>query len=72
MHSTDKRIWEAIENGHFIPLKLKKDDVFVDKPPSEWTEGDSKKAKFGWIAKNIITSALSCDEFFSKRNVGHP
>jgi len=63
MHSTDKGIWEAIENGHFIP-QVKKDDVFVDKPPSEWTEADSKKAKFDWIAKNIIIFALSCDELF--------
>jgi len=34
MQSTDKGIWEAIENGHFIP-RVKKDEVFVDKPPSE-------------------------------------
>jgi len=60
MHSTDKGIGEAIENGHFIP-QVKKDD---DKPTSEWTEADSKKAKFDWIAKYMITSALSCDEFF--------
>nr|AFN88195.1 phytoalexin-deficient 4-2 protein [Phaseolus vulgaris] len=59
----NKGIWEAIENGPFIP-QVKKDDVFVDKPRSEWTEKDSKKAKFDWIAKNIITSSLSCDEFF--------
>jgi len=39
--------------------------VFVDKPWSEWIETDSKKAKFEWIAKNIITFVLSCDEFFS-------
>jgi len=63
MHSTDKGIWEAIENGPFIP-QVKNDDVFVDKPSSEWTEADNKKAKFDWITKNIITSALSCDEFF--------
>jgi len=36
-------------------------NVFVDKPWSEWTETDSKKAKFDWIAKNIITSSISCD-----------
>jgi len=58
-----KGIWEAIENGPFIP-QVKKDDVFVDKTWFEWTETDSKKAKFDWIAKNIITSTLSCDEFF--------
>jgi len=45
-------------------LKLKKYDVLVDKPSSEWTEAESKKVKFYWMAKNIITSALSCDEFF--------
>jgi len=38
--------------------------VFVDKPWSEWTETDSKTTKFDWIAKNIITFTLSCDEFF--------
>ena len=36
----------------------------VEKPWSEWTESESKKAKFDWIAKNIITFALSSDEFF--------
>jgi len=63
IQSTDKGIWEAIENGPFIP-QVKKDYVFVDKLSSEWTESDSKKIKFYWIVKNIITSALSCDEFF--------
>ena len=63
MHSIDKGIWEAIENGFFIP-QVKRDDVLVDKPPSEWTDDESKKAKVDWIAKNIITSTLSCDEFF--------
>ena len=62
IESTNKGIWDAIENGPFIP-QVKKDDVFVDKPWSEWTESDSKKVKFDWIAMNIITSALSCDEF---------
>jgi len=63
IHSTDKGIWESIENGPFVP-QVKKDDVSVDKPSFEWTEAESKKVKFDWIAKNIITSALSCDEFF--------
>ena len=63
IHSTDEGIWESIENGSFVP-QVKKDDVLVDKPSSEWTEAECKKVKFDWIAKNIITSALSCDEFF--------
>jgi len=63
MPSTNKGIRETIENGPFIP-QVKRDYVLIDKPSSEWTEAESKKAKFDWIAKNIITSALSCDEFF--------
>jgi len=31
IHSTDKGIWESIENGPFVP-QVKKDDVLVDKP----------------------------------------
>jgi len=63
MHSTYKGIWETIGNGPFIP-QVKRDDVLIDKPSSEWTEAEIKKAKFDWIPKNIITSTLSCDEFF--------
>jgi len=63
MHSTDKGIWETIENGPFLP-QVKRDEILIDKPSSEWTEVESKKAKFDSIAKNIITSTLSCDEFF--------
>jgi len=36
----------------------------VEKPWSEWTESDSKKTKFDWIGKTIITSVLSSYEFF--------
>jgi len=54
---------DAIENGHFLP-KTEKDYMCVEKPWCEWTESDSKKAKFVWIAKSIIISALSSDDFF--------
>jgi len=63
IHSTYKGIWESIENGPFV-REVKKDDVLVDKPSSEWTKAECKKVKFDWIPKNIITSVLSCDEFF--------
>ena len=52
IYSTDKGIWETIENGPFIP-QVKRDEVLIDKPSSDWTEAESKKAKFDWIAKNI-------------------
>jgi len=59
----DKWIWDGIENCPFIPI-IEKDNVSVEKPWSQWTESESIKAKFDWIAKNIITSALNFDEFF--------
>jgi len=45
MHFANIGIWEAIENGPFIP-QVKRDDVLIDKHPSEWTEAERKKAKF--------------------------
>jgi len=63
MESLGKGIWDAIENGPFIP-KLENDGSIIEKPWSQWTDSESKKAKFDCIAKNIITSALYSDEFF--------
>jgi len=68
MHSTDKGIWETIENGPFIP-QVKRYEVLIDKPSSDWTEAKSKTIKFDWIAKNIMTFALSCDEFLGYHSV---
>jgi len=36
----------------------------VKKPRSEWSESERKKAQYDSVAKNIITSALTMDEFF--------
>ena len=63
MESLDKGIWDAIENGPFIPT-FEKDSSVIEKPWSQWTDAESRKAKFDCIAKNIITSALNSDEFF--------
>jgi len=63
VESLDKGIWDAIENDLFIP-KLEKDGVSIEKPWSQWTGAENKRAKFDCIAKNIITSALNSDEFF--------
>jgi len=63
VESIDKAIWDVIENGPFVPM-LESDDVIFEKPWSQWTESESKKAKYDCIAKNIITSALNSNEFF--------
>jgi len=36
----------------------------VDKPWSEWTDEERRRAQYDCNAKNIITSSLSIDEFF--------
>jgi len=63
LESIDKGIWDAIKNGHFIPM-IENEKVIYEKHWSQWTEQERKKAQYDCIAKNIITSALSSDEFF--------
>ncbi|XP_068497761.1 uncharacterized protein [Phaseolus vulgaris] len=63
VESLDKGIWDAIENGPFIP-KFEKECASIEKSWSQWTDAENKKAKFDCIAKNIITSGLNSDEFF--------
>jgi len=59
MESIDMGIWDAVVNGHFVPVQTVKDEI-VKKPWSEWNDSEKKNAQ----AKNIITSALNMDEFF--------
>jgi len=40
VESLDKEIWDAIENDPFIP-KFEKDDVFNEKPWSQWTDAEN-------------------------------
>ena len=63
VESLEKGFWDAIENGPFIP-KFEKDGSSIEKPWSQWTDSENKKAKFDCIAKNIITSTLNSDDFF--------
>ena len=55
MESLDKGIWDAIENGLIVP-KFEKDGSVIEKPSSQWTDSESKKAKFDCIAKNFQMS----------------
>jgi len=68
VESIDRGIWDAITNDLFVP-KLEKDDVFIANPWSQWTESEIKRAQYDCIAKNIITSALTFDEFSGSHNV---
>ena len=63
MESIDALIWEAVVNGPYVPMQIVKDEQ-VEKPRSEWNETERRKAQHDLVAKNIITSALTMDEFF--------
>jgi len=43
VESLDKGIWDAIENGLFIP-KFDNDGSSIEKPWSQWTYAENKKA----------------------------
>jgi len=63
VESIDKGIWNAIKNDLFVSM-LENDKVISKTPWSQWVEHESKKVQYDCIANNIITSALSSDEFF--------
>ena len=67
LEGVDLDIWDAVENGPFVPTQSINDKV-VDKPRSLWTEDDKRKVQYNLKARNIITSALSYDEFYRVSN----
>nr|KYP31311.1 hypothetical protein KK1_048463 [Cajanus cajan] len=63
IEAIDIAVWDAIENGPYIPM-TKDGDGKREKHWSEWSDDEKKRAQYDYRAKNIITSALSIDEFF--------
>ncbi|XP_045810784.1 uncharacterized protein LOC123905202 [Trifolium pratense] len=63
----DLDIWDAVENGPFIPTHLV-NNVVVNKPRNLWTKIEKEKVQYNLKAKYIITSALSVDEFYRVSN----
>jgi len=63
IESIEKGIWDAIVNGPYTP-KCVVENKQVDKPWSEWSDDERRRAQYDCNAKNIITSSLSMDEFF--------
>jgi len=70
VETIDRGISDAITNGPFITM-LEKDKDFSEKPWSQWTEFESKRAQYDCIAKNIITYALNSNEFFRVLNCAY-
>ena len=63
IQAIDNDIWKAIEKGPHIPSSLV-EGVVTPTPEDKWKDDDRKKVQYDYKAKNIITSALSYDEFF--------
>ena len=58
----DVAVWDAIEEGPFIPMHTV-DGQVVEKPRKEWSLEKKRLAQFGLRAKTINISALGNDEF---------
>jgi len=41
------------------------DDVFLDKPKSDWSDNEKKKVQLDLRAQNILTSSLGVNEYHS-------
>ncbi|BAT97540.1 hypothetical protein VIGAN_09100800, partial [Vigna angularis var. angularis] len=60
MESIDIDIWDAVASGPFVPTN----NMQEPKPRDQWTAEDKKKFGNDVKARNIISSALTVDEFY--------
>jgi hypothetical protein len=62
LEAQGEEIWDAVENGPFIP-KTVTNNVVEIKEKASWTDDDKKKVLFDKKAKNLLQSTLGMDEF---------
>jgi len=63
LESFDRGIWDAVLNGPFVPVNIV-NDVQEPKPFSQWTADENRRAQYDVKARNIISSALTLNEFY--------
>ena len=63
LESGDKGVWDAVVNGPFKPSKIGEGKTVL-KEFSQWTLDENKRAHYDVRAKNLISSALTLDEFY--------
>ena len=63
LESVDKEVWDAVVNGPFKPIKIVDGETFP-KEFSQWTPDENMRAHYDVRAKNIISYALTLDEFY--------
>ncbi|XP_027932802.1 uncharacterized protein LOC114188414 [Vigna unguiculata] len=63
LESIDRGIWDAILNGPFVPT-ITVNNLQEPKPFSQWTAEENRRAQYDVRARNIISFALTLDEFY--------
>jgi len=63
LESIDRGIWDAILNGLFVPTIIV-NNLKEPKPFTQWTMEENRRAQYNYRARNIISSALTLDEFY--------
>ncbi|KAK2443470.1 rust resistance kinase Lr10 [Trifolium repens] len=64
INSFDGEVWNAIENGPFVPTITDAHGIVTNKPMAQWTEEEKKKANYDAKAQNILISSLGIDQFY--------
>ncbi|KAK2422441.1 gag-protease polyprotein [Trifolium repens] len=64
INSFDGEVWNAIENGPFVPTITDAHGIVTNKPMAQWTEEEKKKVNYDAKAQNILISSLGIDQFY--------
>ncbi|KAK2416799.1 gag-protease polyprotein [Trifolium repens] len=64
INSFDGEVWNAIENGPFVPTITDAHGIVTNKPMAQWMEEEKKKANYDAKAQNILISSLGIDQFY--------
>ncbi|KAK2396415.1 gag-protease polyprotein [Trifolium repens] len=64
INSFDGEVWNAIENGPFVPTNTDPNSIVTNKPMAQWTDDDKKKVNYDAKAQNILISSLGIEQFY--------
>ncbi|KAK2382949.1 putative mitochondrial protein [Trifolium repens] len=64
INSFDGEVWNAIENGPFVPTITDPHGIVENKPMAQWTDDEKKKVNYDAKAQNILISSLGIEQFY--------
>ncbi|WJX78113.1 hypothetical protein P8452_61367 [Trifolium repens] len=64
INSFDGEVWNAIENGPFVPTITDLNGIVTNKPMAQWTDNEKKKVNHDAKAQNILISSLGIEQFY--------